>query len=92
MVFPNRIDKLDFPDKQRTAIDMLKDFMIIKSITVIEYDDFFFGVAIVNDEPDLAMFRYKKEDIKIVSHKNLDHDMKLPIPKRVLNIQSYRYF
>ena len=41
MVFQNRIDKLDFRDKQQSAIDMLKDFMIVKSITVIEYDDFF---------------------------------------------------
>ena len=57
--------------------------MILKSITVIEHDDFFFGEAILNDEPDLAMFRYKKEDKKIVSHKNLDHDIKLPVPKRV---------
>ena len=43
----------------------------------------FFGEAIINDEPDLAMFRYKKEDKKIVSHENLDHDIKLPVPKRV---------
>ena len=35
MVFQNRIDQLDFPDKQHTALDMLKDFMILKSITVI---------------------------------------------------------
>ena len=83
MVFQNRIDQLDYPDKQHTAIDMLKDFMILKSITVIEYDDLFFGETIVNDEPYLAMFRYKKEDNKIVSHENLDHDMKLPVPKRV---------
>ena len=41
MVFQNKIDQLDFPDKQHTALDMLKDFMILKSITVIEHDDFF---------------------------------------------------
>ena len=44
---------------------------------------FLFGEAIDNDEPDLAMFLYKKEDKKIVSHDNLDHDIKLPVPKRV---------
>ena len=36
---------------------MLRDFMILKSITVIEYDDLFVGDAIINDEPDLAMVR-----------------------------------
>ena len=44
---------------------------------------FFFGEAIFNDEPDLALFRYKKEVKKIVNHENLDHDIKLPVPKRV---------
>ena len=68
MVFQNRIDQLDFPDQQHTALDMLKDFIILKSITVIEHDDLFFREAIFNNEPDLAMFRYKKEDKKIVSH------------------------
>ena len=83
MVFQNRMDQLDFPDQQHTALDMLKDFMILKSITVIEHDDLYFGQAIFNNEPDLAMFRYKKEDKQIVNHKNLDHDIKLPVPKRV---------
>ena len=30
MVFQNRIDQLDFFDQQHTALDMLKDFMILK--------------------------------------------------------------
>ena len=83
MVVQNKIDQLDFPDQQHTAVYMLKDFMILKIITVIEHEDFFFGEAILNDEPDLAMFRYKREDKKIVSHENLDHDIKLPFPKLV---------
>ena len=41
MVFQNRIDQLDFPDRQHTALNMLKYFMILKSITVIEHDDLF---------------------------------------------------
>ena len=91
MVFQNRIDQLDFPDKQHTALDMLRDFMILKSITVIEHDDLFFGGAIFNDDPDLAMFRYKKET-KIVSYENLENDIKMQVSKGVLIIQSYRYF
>ena len=57
MVFQNRIDQFDFPDKQHKALDMLRDFMILKSITVIEHDDIFVGCSIFNDDPDLAMFR-----------------------------------
>ena len=83
MVFQNRMDQLDFPDQQHTALDMLKYFMILKSITVIEHHDFFFGEAIFNDEPDLALFRYKKEEKKIVNYEKLHHDIKLPVPKRM---------
>ena len=54
------MDQLDFPKQQQTALDMLRNFMILKNITVIEHDDFLFGGAIFNDDPDLAMFRYKK--------------------------------
>ena len=56
------MDQLDFPKQQHTSLNMLKDFMIFKSITIIEHNDFLFGGAIFNDEPDLAMFRYKKEN------------------------------
>ena len=86
MVFQNRMDQLDFPKQQQTALDMLRDFMILKSITVIKHDDFFFGDVIFNDDPDLAIFRYKKEK-KIVSHKNLNHDIKMQVSKGVLIIQ-----
>ena len=57
--------------------------MILKSITVIEHDDLLFGEATFNDEPDLALFRYKKEKKKIVNHENLHHDTKLPDQKRM---------
>ena len=91
MVFKIWIDQLDFPDKQHTALDMLRDFMILNRITVIEHDDLFFGGDIFNDDPDLAMFRYKKET-KIVRHENLENDIKMQVSKGVLIIQSYRYF
>ena len=51
----------------------------------------FFGGAIFNDDPDLAMFGYKKET-KIVSYENLENDIKMQVSKGVLIIQSYRYF
>ena len=67
MVFQNRMDQLDFHKQQQIAPDILRDFMILKSITVIEHDDLFIGDASFNDEPALAMLRYKKEKT-IVSH------------------------
>ena len=65
MVFPNRMNELNFPKQQQTALDMLKDFMICTSITVTVHNDFFFGDGICNDGFDLAMFRYKKENKKM---------------------------
>ena len=59
MEFQNRIDQLDFPKQQQTALHILKDYMISKSITVIEHDDLLIGDVILNIEPDLAMLRYK---------------------------------
>ena len=83
LVFQNRMDKLDFPKQQQTALDMLRDYMMLKSITVIEHYDLLFGDAIFNDEPDLTMFRNKKENKKIVSDEDLDHDIKMHILKCV---------
>ena len=91
MLFQNRMDQLDFPKLQQTALDMLRDFMILKSITVIEHDDLFFGDAIFNDEADLATFRYKKEK-KIFTHENFDHDIKMQVSQGVCIIQFYRLF
>ena len=65
---------------------MLRRFIIFKNITVIENNYIIFGNAIFNDEPDPEMFRYKKEDKKIESHKDFDYDIKMQVPKVVLII------
>ena len=83
-VSKNKMDQLDFFKQQQTALDILRDFMFLKGITVNEHDDLFFGDVIFADEPYVAMFRYKIKEKKIVSHKNLDHDIKMHIPKCVL--------
>ena len=57
----NRIEQLDFPKKQQTALDILRDFMFFKGITVIEHGDLCFADGIVADESDLTMFRYNKK-------------------------------
>ena len=56
MVFQNRIDQLDFPQQQQRDLNILRDYIISKSIAVIEHNDHFYGDLIFNDEPDLAMF------------------------------------
>ena len=73
MVFQNRIDKLDFPQQQQTDLNILRDYMISKSIAVIEHNDLFYGDLIFNDEPDLAMFRYKNENKNFLSHEELQN-------------------
>ena len=83
MVFQNRMDQLDFPKQQQTALDVLRDFMFLKGITVIEHDDLFFGNAIFAEEPDLAMFRYKKKDKNIARNEDLNNDIKIEVPKGV---------
>ena len=42
MVFQNRMDQLDFFKQQQTALDILRDFMFLKGITVIKHHDLFF--------------------------------------------------
>ena len=41
MVFQNRIDQLYFPKQQQTNQNILRDYMISKSIDVIENNDLF---------------------------------------------------
>ena len=46
MDFQNSIDQLDYFNQQQTLLNNLKEYMISKSITVIEHDDLFIGNAI----------------------------------------------
>lgn len=59
------MDQLDFLIQQQIALEILRNFMILKRIIVIEYDNLFFNDAILNEEPDLAMFRYKNKKQEI---------------------------
>ena len=90
MVFQNRMDQLDFPKQQQTALDILRDFMILKSITVIEHD--VFSVTQFSTMNSISQCFDTRNKKKIVSHDNLDHDIKMQVSQGVLFIQSYRYF
>ena len=65
--------------------------MISKSIAVIEHNDLFYSDLIFNDEPDLAMFRYKNENEKFVSHEELQN-IKMLASKGVFNDSNLLIF
>ena len=71
--FQNSIDQLDFVNQQQTLLNNLKEYMISKSITVIEHDDLFIGNAIFLNKPDLAIFRYQTKN------ETLHHDIKVEV-------------
>ena len=56
--------------------------MISKNIAVIEHADLINNDLIFNDEPNLAMFRYKNENEKFMSHEEL-HNIKMQALKGV---------
>ena len=89
MVIQNRIDQLDFTKQQQTKLDMLRDFILLKSITWIKHDDLFFRNVIFKDEPDLAMLRYKKDDKKIVSLNNFNHDIRMQVLKGAFRSSNF---
>ena len=53
MEFQNKMNQLDFSKQQQTELDILIDYMICKSIIIIEHDDLFIGDVIFVKEPDL---------------------------------------
>ena len=85
MKFQNKLEQLDFPKQQQTALNILRDYIISKNIAVIEHDDFFIGDAILNDEPYLAMFRYENKNDKFISHSEL-HNIKMQGSKGVFRL------
>ena len=74
MELQNNIDQLDLPKQQQIALNILRDYMIFKSITVIEHDDLIICDAIFNQKPYLAMFWFKTVNEKFRSHKELHNN------------------
>ena len=62
MKFQNKFKDHDLSQKENGWLDNLRRRMLLMGINIIEHEDQFFGGAISTEEPDLAMFRYKKED------------------------------
>lgn len=64
--------------------------MILKSSTVIEYNNFYFNDAIFKNEANLAIFWLKNNNKSFMSHKEL-HNIKMQGTEGVLIIQTYWY-
>ena len=61
MKFKNKLDQHYIDQQVKEELDCLKQWMLLYGINIIEDDDLFFA-SNLNDKPDLAMFRYSKED------------------------------
>ena len=72
MEFKNKIRQIDFQQKQ-TSLDILKDYMYSKEITIIEEDYFYFN-ADSNNEPHLHFFQYKQDD-EFVSDEEMSREL-----------------
>ena len=51
LVLKHKIHNINYFTKHKTTLDTLKDFMILKSITVIEHNHFLIGYAILLVNP-----------------------------------------
>ena len=90
MKFQNKFKEHDLSQEENARLDNLRRRMLSIIITIIEHEDLFFGSGISTEEPDLAMFRYKKEDEELL--------MKMQAPESVYstfdrnNIFYYFYY
>ena len=66
MKFQNKFKDHDLSQKENARLDNLRRRMLLISITIIEHEDLFVGGGISPEEPDLAMFQYKKEDEELL--------------------------
>ena len=62
MKFQNKFTGHDLYQEENARLDNLRKRMLLMGITIIEHEDLCFSGAISKEEPDLAMFCYKKED------------------------------
>lgn len=70
IMFQNKMDQFYFFKLQQTARDILSYFIVLKSITVIEHDNRFYGDASHYRRCTRSqMFWYTNKNNKIVSHK-----------------------
>ena len=66
MKFQNKFKDHDLFQEENARLDNLRRRMILMGITIIEHKDLFFGGGISTEEPDLAMFQYKEENVELL--------------------------
>ena len=74
MKFKNKIIQTDLQQNQ-TSLDILKDYMYSKGITILKHDDFFFNAG-GNNEPYLHVFRFKQNDEEFVSDEEVSRELR----------------
>ena len=73
--FQNKFKDHDLSQEENARLDNLRRRMLLMGITIIKHEDLCFGGAIFKEEPDHAIFRYMKEDEKLL--------MKMQAPESV---------
>ena len=66
MKFQNKFKDHDLFQEENARLNNLRRRMLLISITIIVHEDLFFGDRISTHKPDLEMFRYKKENEKLL--------------------------
>ena len=74
MMLHKSMDKLEVLKQQKTALNILRDFMIFKSITVIEHKVFFCSAS-SNHKPHFKLFRFKQIDEDFISNDELSREL-----------------
>ena len=69
----NKISQIDFKQNQ-TSLQILKDYMFSKGITIIEHDDFIFNASF-NNEPHLHVCRVKQDEKEFVSDEGVSLEL-----------------
>ena len=66
MKFQNKFEDHNLSQEENAGLDNLKRRVLLMGITIIEHEDLCFAGAISKEEPDLAMFCYKKENKQLL--------------------------
>ena len=71
--FKNKISQINFKQIQ-TLLNIYKDYMFSKKITILEFDDCFFNAS-CNNELYLLVFRYKRDYNVFVSNEKMSREL-----------------
>ena len=64
--FQNKFQDYNLSQENNAKIDNLYRRMLLMGITIIEHEDLVFWLLYFHRTPDLAMFRYNKQNAKLL--------------------------